>query len=182
MNKRKSIIISVSIVIFIIVLVFSATYAYLVSITNEGNINEESGMLGINYNPPLDSALTGTLNASSDRNGGLIAVASASLKTNSEKALFNMYITPTILSDSLKIEAFKWEVVVDGVVIRDGDFADGASVNTPIKIVDSYELTTDTTVFNIYIWLDVSTLQTGVGAASFKADITADSVPITGSF
>lgn len=180
MNKRKSIIVSIVIVLLIVVLVTGATYAYLTSITNEEQIDTGSGMLGINYNAP-DDITTGILNASSDRSRGLLSVATASLESDSEEALFNMYITPTTLSDNLKIEAFKWEVVVDGTVIKSGNFAD-ANVGTSIKVVDSYKLSTATTTFNIYIWLDASLISTGISSTSFSASIGADSVPITGSF
>ena len=181
MNKRKSIVISIVIVILIIVLVAGGTSAYLVAITNEQQVDTGSGMLGINYSPPDSDALTGVLNASSDRNRGLHAVAKASLESSSEAALFNMYVTPTTLSDNLKIEAFKWEVVVDGTVIKHGDFSK-ASVSTPIKVVDSYALTTDDTEFNIYIWLDASMLTSAISGAGFAAKITADTVQITGEF
>ena len=179
MNKRKSIIISIGIVLLIIVVVGGATYAYLASITNEEQVDAGSGMLGINYSAPLD--ITGILNASSDRSKGLLSVATASLESGSEAALFNMYITPTALSDNLKIEAFKWEVVVGDKVINSGNFAN-ASVGTPIKVVDSYKLSTTTTTFNIYIWLDSSLITSGISAASFGAKIGADSVDITGGF
>ena len=180
MNKRKSIIVSIIIVLLIVVLVTGATYAYLTSITNEEQVDTGSGMLGIDYDAP-DDITTGILNASSDRSKGLHSVATASLESGSEQALFNMYITPTTLSDNLKIEAFKWEVVVDGVVIKHGDF-ENADIGVPIKVVDSYKLTTATTTFNIYVWLDASLVSTSISSASFSASIGADSVPITGSF
>ena len=180
MNKRKSIIISIGVVLLIVVLVAGVTSAYLAAITNEEQVDAGSGMLDINYDAP-DDITTGILNASSDRSSGILSVATASLKSGSEAALFNMYVTPTTLSDNLKIKAFKWEVVVDGTVIKSGDFS-GASVGTPIKVVDGYKLSTDATVFNIYIWLDASLITSGISGASFTAKIGADSVPITGGF
>lgn len=181
MNRKKSIIISIGVVLLIVVIVAGVTSAYLAAITNEEQVDAGSGMLGINYSAPDD--ITGILNASSDRSGGLLSVATASLESGSEEALFNMYVTPTALSDNLKIKAFKWEVVVDGTVINYGDFSDASiGVGTPIKVVNGYKLSTTTTTFNIYIWLDASLITSGISGASFGAKIGADSVPITGGF
>lgn len=183
MNKKKNIIISITIVLLIIILVSSTTYAYIYARTNEGSIDTGSGMLDINYTI-TPSTITGGLVSSSKRESGLKAIAAASLKTGSEKAMFNMYITPTSLAN-LNVPAFKWEV--EGVVGEEivytnlGDFST-AEENTPVKIVNGYPLTETATTFNIYIWLDASILSTPISGASFGAKITADSVPITGDF
>lgn len=183
MNKKKSIIISIIFVIVIIVLISSSTFAYISARTKEENIGTGSGMLDINYSITPEN-ITGNLVSSINRESGLKAVATVSLKTGSEVALLNMYVTPTALTN-LNISAFKWEVEgISGdeiVYTNENDFST-ASENTPIKVVDGYALTEDDTIFTIYIWLDASLVNSPIENVSFGAKITADSSPLTGNF
>lgn len=185
MSKNKSIIISVSIVLLIIISVSSFTYAYFVGRTDEKEVETESGELGVTYN--ITDNITGEkLMATSSREEGLRASAIARLNTSSVKALFNLYITPTTIDSGLAIQALKWEVDVidkDGVVNETitGDFS-GAIEDTAIKVINGYELTTDDTTFDIYIWLDSSLLTEPIDDKRFVANISADSVDITGTF
>lgn len=183
MNKKNSIIISITIVLLIILMVAGTTYAYMTARTNEGDLDTGSGMLDINYTIEPEN-ITGSLISSLDREKGLNAISTVSLKEGSEEALFNMYITPTSLT-SLNIPALKWEVEgifgEEIVYTNSGDFST-AEVDTSIKIVDGHPLTEEDIIFNIYIWLDVSLITGPLDGASFGAKITADSVPITGNF
>lgn len=182
MLKNKNILLSVAGVMLIIILVSAFTYAYITTITNEEAIGAGSGELDINYTKPAE--LTGMLLISNNRDGGLKTTASASINDGSEDALFNMYITPTVLTN-LNIPALKWEV--EGVRNNEivctgsGDFRN-AVVDTKFKILDSCKLSTDVTTFTVYIWLDSSLITTSVGGAQFDAKIGADAVPITGEF
>lgn len=188
MDKKKKLIISIISILLLVVIVSSSTYAYIVAVTNEGNTDTGSGMLGINYNAPND--ITGMLIPSTDRSGGLFATTKASLETGSQIAYLNMYITPTALTN-LNISALKWETealrdtnndgVLDVVYTNNGDF-NGALVNESIKVVEECELDYEDTTFNIYIWLDANLLDTSLSGATFDANISADSVDITGTY
>jgi len=183
MNNKKKVIIYIIGVVIIIIAVFASTYAYLMAITNEGTIDTTgSGELSISYQKPSD--LTGNLVISTSRDNGLKTVATASLNEGSVDALFNMYITPTSLTN-LNISALRWEVegVRDGEVVctGSGDFSN-AVVDTKFKILDGCKLSTDVTTFTVYIWLDASLITSSVAGSQFDAKIGADSVPITGGF
>lgn len=183
MDKKKKFIISVIVVILLTIVVAAVTYAYLMAITNEGTIDSTgSGELSINYQKPAD--LTGNLSMSASRDSGLKTTATASLNEGSVDALFNMYITPTALTN-LNIPALKWEVegVRNGQTVcsDSGDFSN-AEVDTKFKILDSCKLSTDVTTFTVYIWIDTSLVTTSIGGAQFDAKIGVDSVPITGGF
>lgn len=182
-KKKKKIIISIVSVIILIMVVSAATYAYLLITTNEGIIDTTgSGELSINYQKPGD--LTGKLIITENRDKGLKAVATASLNEGSIDALFNMYITPTALTN-LNIPALKWEVEAvrneEIVCSETGDFSN-AEVNTKLKILDGCPLSTDVTTFTVYIWLDANLITTFVNGSLFGAKIGAESVPITGGF
>lgn len=182
MNKKKNIIFAIIFVVVLIVLVSGASYAYLLASTGGTSTEAGSGKLDVNYVKPND--ITGNLRASSTRDDGLKASASASLNTGSVGALFNMYITPTALTN-LNIAALKWEAegVRSGSVVcsSSGDFST-ATVNTKIKVIDSCALSSTVTTFNVYIWLDAGLINTPISGANFGAKITTDSVPITGAF
>lgn len=182
MGKKKSLFISIILVILLIFIVATSTYAYLTTVTNEEEVGTGSGILDINYTKPGN--LTGNFIPSVNRDGGLTTSAKASLKTGSENALFNMYLTPTALTN-LNIPALKWEVegIREGSVVcsGSGNFST-AIVGTPITIIDGCALSTIETTFNIYVWLDSSLIQSAVGGVNFGAKIGADSVPITGGF
>lgn len=183
MDKKKKIIISIFVVVMLIIIVFAGTYAYLIAITNEGTIDTTgSGELSINYDKPDD--LTGNLSISTNRNSGLKTIATARLNEGSVDALFNMYITPKVLTN-LNIPALKWEVegVRNGEIVctGSGDFSN-AVVDEKFKILDSCKLSTDLTTFTVYIWIDAGLVTTPVGGAQFDAKIGADSIPITGGF
>ena len=184
MVKKKGIFISIFIVIVVILLVAGATYAYLLAMTNEGDVSANTGKVDVNYSAP--KPLTGNLSPSSDRSGGLSTFATASLNSGSVETMFNMYIKPTTLTN-LNIAALKWEVeaIRDDAVVEEcsgnGDFSD-AIVNTKIDLVSGCKLSDTTTTFNIYIWLDQSLIETEISDAGFNATISADSVPITGSY
>lgn len=188
MNKKKNLIISICAVLLIVCVSVSSTYAYLLATTNEGEASTGSGMLGIIYSPPGD--IGGVLTASIDRSGGLFTTTTASLETGSQRALFNMYITPTALTN-MNIEALKWEAeglrdtnddgVDDVVCSLSGNFKN-AEVDKAIKIINGCELDYEATTFNIYIWLDSNTLNTSIDGATFGATIGADSVNITGTY
>lgn len=181
MNRKKKLIISIISVIMITIVVFAATYAYYMAVTNEGTIDTTgSGELSINYQKPND--LTGNLTMSSSRENGLKAVATASLNEGSVDGLFNMHITPKA-PFNLNIPALKWEVegVRDGEIVctGSGDFS-SAVVDEKLTILNGCKLSTEITTFTVYIWLDASLITTSVGGAQFDAKIGADSVPITG--
>ena len=186
MNKNKRIIISLLVVISLILIVSIGTYAYLMAITEEGEVGTGSGKLDINYVGPTDESLTGNIISSDSREYGIKATASASLKSGSEAALFNMYITPNVI-DGLNISAFKWEVegyrggtMIPGCSGK-GTFS-GATANTRINMVSGCPLSDAVTTFNIYIWLNGNEITDAISNAAFSAKIGANSTPITGEF
>ncbi|MGM9881914.1 MAG: hypothetical protein ACI31S_03610 [Bacilli bacterium] len=182
MSNKKKMIIIITLVVLGIFLIAGITYAYIASVTNEESINTGSGKLDISFD--ITESITGNLVASSGRDDGIIAVANAKLNADSVAGIINIYITPTVI-DGLAISALKWEVegLNDSSIVytASGDFS-SANVNEAIKIVDGYELKSTVTTFNIYIWLDGSMISTDISGNRFAANLSGDSVPITGRF
>lgn len=186
MDKRKKIIISILGVFLIGIVVAGGTYAYFEFITNSGNTSAGAGKLDIDYNIS-NSTITGTLIPSATRSGGVSTSVTAKLNSGSVDGAINIYVNPTSVV-GFPIGALSYSVDVvdtsDNVVNSyNGNFST-ATVNTPYKIVDACDLTTNLLTFNIYIWLNGATLTNDNFSStnSFTGVISADSVHITGEF
>ena len=186
MEKKKKIIISVLVVLAIIIIIVGATYAYFYFVTNSGNVATTNGNLDIYYEIS-EPSLTGVLIPSATRSGGVMDTATAKLNTGSVAAAINFYITPTSIS-GFPLSALSYDVDVintsnEVLYTFSGDFST-ASLNSPLKIVDGYDLSTSLLTFNIYIWLDGSKInnENFNSNNSFTATISADTVPVTGVF
>ena len=182
MKKNKEITLIVLSVVMLILIIAGTSYAFISTSTGEGDVNTKTGKLNVVYTVPDN--ITGELIPSSDKDDGLKPVATAKLGDNSVDAKFNLYIKPTVIT-GLSTSAFKWEVygVMNGVTVysNTGTF-EGATADTPLKIVDGYKLSTSVTTFNIYIWVDGSEMTDSMSGKSFTAKIIADSTPITSGF
>lgn len=183
MNKGKKIVFYIVIVILLCVVVATASYAYIVSNTNEENVDNGSGKVDVVYT--ISENITGVQLIPAEKSSdGIHSVATARLNTNSVSSAFNIYIIPTSIT-GLNIKALKWEVTGtynDTIVYsNNGDFS-AATANTPITIVNGYELKNTDTTFDIYIWLDASLINTTLDNNKFTAKISADTVPVTGNY
>lgn len=183
MDKKKKIVLYIVFVLLLCIVVGAASYAYIVARTNEGNVNNNSGKMDVDYT--ITENITGIqLMPSEDKSGGLHSVATAKINSGSVPSAFNIYITPTSIT-GLNIAALKWEVTgTNGgttVYTKSGNFST-ATVNTPITIVDKYTLKSTDTTFDIYIWLDANLISTTLNNNKFTAKISADTVQITGNY
>lgn len=173
-------------VILFIALVAGVTYALFRFATNAGNVQTTSGKLDIDYNIS-NANLTGTLIPSSSRSDGVMESITAKLKTGSVTGAINIYINPTEIV-GLPLGALVYEVdVIDtssNVIDHYSGNLGSATINTPYKIVNAYDLSTNLLTFNIYIWLNGELLnnENYNSTNHFNAVITADSVPVTGEF
>ena len=186
MDKKKKIIISVVIVLLIIATIAGVTSAYFRFATNSGTAQTTAGKLDIDYNIS-DPTLEGLLIPAATRSSSIMESVTAKLNTGSVPGDLNIYITPTFIT-GMPASALMWEVdVIDtssNVLAQySGDFTD-AVINTPIKVVDAYPLTSSLVTFNIYIWLNGARIDNDNFSSDngFSATITADSEQITGEF
>lgn len=186
MDKKKKLIISILGVFAIIILTVSTTYAYFRFTTNGGTVETTAGKLDIDYNISNPN-ITGTLIPSATRSGGVMESVTAKLRTGSVDGAINLYINPTeVVGIPLGALSYDVDVIDTSSNILNhysGDFST-ATINTPYKIVDAYDLSANLLTFNIYIWLDGSKInnENFNGTNHFNGVITADSVHITGEF
>lgn len=188
--SKKGFILSIVAVLLIVIVISGATFAYFSGKTNEEEATSAAGKLNVIYTI-TDNIANATLSASSKREDGILSVVTARVGENSVDAAFNIYLTPTVLTNvtDSDLNALKWEVdIIHDVDIStvSGTFS-GATINVPIKIIDGYNLLSTDTTFNIYVWLngnDIENDNTGTNLATsrFSAVISADSVNISGEF
>ena len=186
MDKKKKLIISILGVLVIVILVAGSTYAYFTFVTNSDTVESTSGKLDIDYNIS-EPNLTGVLIPSATKSGGVMESVTAKLRTGSVDGAINLYINPTEI-EGMPLGALSYDVdVIDtsSNILNhySGDFST-ATIGTPYKVVDAYDLSTNLLTFNIYIWLDGSKInnENFNSTNHFNAVITADSVHITGEF
>lgn len=97
-------------VLLLCIVVGAASYAYIVARTNEGNVNNNSGKMDVDYT--ITENITGIqLMPSEDKSGGLHSVATAKINSGSLPSAFNIYITPTSIA-GLNIAALNGKLLV----------------------------------------------------------------------
>lgn len=186
MSNKKKIIISIFVVSVIIVIAVGGAYAFFRFVTNSGNFESTAGKLDIDYNIS-EPNLTGVLIPSATRSGGVMESVTAKLRTGSVDGAINLYINPTEI-EGIPLNALSYDVdVIDtssNVINHYSGTFSTATIGTPYKIVDAYDLSTNLLTFNVYIWLDGTKInnENFNGNNHFNAVITADSVHITGEF
>lgn len=186
MIKSKKVILSITIVLLLIAVVSASTYAYFVSRSEDVNFGSSTGEVDIIYDARENINNIDRLIPVLSKEKGIISVVEASLGLDSVKSKLNLYLTPTVFSNELNIEVLKWDVVINDkegnyITTYSGNFLD-ASLDTPMKVVDSYLLSTDKTVFNIYVWLDAKLITNNINENNFKFKISSDIVNITADF
>ena len=186
MIKSKKVILSIVCVLLLIAVVSASTYAYFTARSEDVNFGSNTGKVDIVYNVRENINNIDRLIPVLSKEKGIISVVDASLTMDSVKSKLNLYLTPTVFSDELNIEALRWDVVVndkDGnyITTYSGNFVD-ASLDNPMKVVDGYLLSTENTIFNIYVWLDAKLITNNINENNFKFKISSDIVNITAEF
>ena len=185
MKQNKKLIISIFSVILVILVVAGVTYAIFAINTNSGNVTGNSGKLDVNYTIS-SSTVNATLLPAAAREADPTVTATAKLNSGSVTGKLNMYLTPTTITGIPKA-AINWEVDVvntsNTVVNHYSGTLSSATVNTPVKIVNAYTLTTSNLYFKVYIWLNGASITNSnfSDTNSFVATISADTVRVTGT-
>ena len=186
MNQKKKLIISIISVLAVVLVVAGVTYAIFAITTNSGTVTGNSGKLDVNYTIS-NANLTGMMMPAASRDDNLKETVTAKLNSGSVAGKLNIYLTPTTIT-GLPKAAINWEVDVvntsNTVVNHYSGNLSSATINSPVKIVNGYTLTTTNLTFRIYVWLNGAQVTNSnfSDTNSFVAKITADTVRITGTF
>lgn len=185
----KKTILYIAIVLLLIIITASGTYAYLVAATNStaNAANTKGAVLDVIYTKGED--ISGTLNLTKDKNGGLETTINIRLSDDSVQVSANLYINIEEITETIANSALNWEVyeTVNNteILVGSGTFADcgngtACKTNDKLYIVNNYELSTTNTTFTVYIWLNGNAVGNEVLNAVFKGKIGAESGNFTG--
>lgn len=174
----KEKILTITLVLVLIGMVSGTTYAFILvkASTTSQELVKSSG-IDINYSA---QNITTSLVPAKNKSSGIHTKITMSLTANSVKTTANIKFTPTNLaSEAYKTTGLIWEVYVGDTLKASGNFAN-ATENNPMNLITNYELTTTSTVFDIYIWLDGSKTGNEVMNKQFAGYYNATSENITG--
>lgn len=182
------------IVLLITIITAGGTYAYLSSATNSqvNGLTGEGARLNVVYTGGI--ALEGEISPGLDKNSGLNTTVNIGLTADSVIAKANLYINVKSISSSLATSGFIWEVykTVNGetTFFDSGTFIEcrattgtdnkKCSTNDKLYIVNDYILSTTTTSFTVYAWVDGNKTGSEVLGATFKGTIGAETEKFTG--
>lgn len=188
-NTKKVTIITIVVTILSIVAVFGAvSFAYFNVIPKivDPNGNREA-IVTTNY---LDFDFE---TAQYIKNENLILVKPENVATDSDKIKFtitkkdnidyairyNIYMTDFVISDNLKTNDFKWDLLENGVSINNGTFNNATSGDDYLFTISPVILNDKSASYELRVWLEETEIdQSGLfnGNFSGKLEITATSV------
>ena len=186
----KKIIIYITIILSIIAITVSATYAFFSATASTNNtINANTTKLEVIYTGGTE--ISGILNLVATKEEGFETTVRIKLSEDSVDASADLYIQINEITSSIATEALRWEVhkTYEGqeTYVDSGTFLDcenGATTKKctngdKIYIVKDYELTTTDTYYTVYIWLDGNKIGNEALGATLKAYIGAETEHIT---
>lgn len=190
----KKIITYISIILLITVITTGATYSYLVSTTKSNNnkLIGEGAELKVVYTGGVN--LEGEISPGLDKDSGLNTTVYIGITEDSVVPKANLYINVDSISSPLASSGFIWEVykTVNGqktfydsgtfIECRATTGTDNKKCTTKDKlyIVNDYVLSTDTTAFTVYVWLDGNKTGSEVIGSTFQGKIEAETEKFTG--
>lgn len=172
-KKKRSIITLLISIVTILIFCLSASYALLKwTSSSNTNVNFDSS-LGIIYNRQHET-LTGTLNASTDKSGGLTTQIELWTTTTKTSVYGTLSLNITSIASELAIgNILKWEVWSNNVKINDGTF-DGSVNGSSIDLMKDVILSNSQTFYNVYIWLDDNLItNTNASGKTITASVSA---------
>ncbi len=173
MKRTINSLIIILIVITLILVTFSITYAWFMTSQISGNNSStSSGKLEIIYDKGQD--VNGTLTPSTSKDKGLTTSVKIRQSSSSVNGLATVTLNVSTIDTELAVTGLKWELYKDSESspISSGNFM-GVSSNSKINLIEDYSLTTNDTTFTLYIWLNGDEVDNSVMDKSFSAYINA---------
>ena len=163
MNNKYKMFMIFSIVVLVITIIVSTTYAYYVWTTEGSNVTKI--VFGVNTATVTfdgGSDITGNLKPVSNKNKGLSKTIK--VKANASGLVFNLYLDMTSLDTNLKHESFKYELYKGTTKVKEGDFSSTylnsntttctKNNTTHITLLTNESISTSNTEYTLYIWVD----------------------------
>lgn len=187
----KKIVIYTLIILLIIAITVGATYAFFSAQTNTDDMDSGTTEIEIIYNG--GKKIEGNMDLVTSKEGGYNTTVNIRETEESVHATANLFINVDQITSSIATEGLIWEVykTFNGTTsfVNSGTFVEcGALGATKSKckagdklyMVTDYELSTESTAFTIYIWLNGDKVGNEVLGATFSGTIATETNKITG--
>ena len=161
-NKAKIYMIF-SLIVLVIVVIVSGTYAYYVWTTSDSDITKIVAGIGaatVTFDGGSD--ISANLRPVSDKSKGI--VKNISVKGDTAGLVFNMYLDITSIDTGLKDESFRYELYKGTTKVKEGNFSDsyltsntvtcGKNNTNHIVLLTNESISTSKTSYTLYIWID----------------------------
>ena len=161
-NKTKIYMIF-SLVVLVIAVIVSGTYAYYVWTTSDSDTTKIVAGIGaatVTFDGGSD--ISANLRPVSDKSKGIIK--NISVKADTAGLVFNMYLDITSIDTGLKDESFRYELYKGTTKVKEGNFSDSYLTSNTVTctknntnhivLLTNESISTSKTSYTLYIWID----------------------------
>ena len=161
-NKAKIYMIF-SLVVLVIAVIVSGTYAYYVWTTSDSDTTKIVAGIGaatVTFDGGSD--INANLRPVSDKSKGI--VKNISVKGDTTGLVFNMYLDITSIDTDLKDESFRYELYKGDTKVKEGNFSDSYLTSNTVTcsknntnhivLLTNESISTSKTSYTLYIWID----------------------------
>ena len=161
-NKAKIYMIS-SLVVLVIAVIVSGTYAYYVWTTSDSDTTKIVAGIGaatVTFDGGSD--ISANLRPVSDKSKGIIK--NISVKADTTGLVFNMYLDITSIDTGLKDESFRYELYKGTTKVKEGNFSDSYLTSNTVTctknntnhivLLTNESISMSKTSYTLYIWIN----------------------------
>ena len=161
-NKAKIYMIF-SLVVLVIAVIVSGTYAYYVWTTSDSDTTKIVAGIGaatVTFNGGSD--ISANLRPVSDKSKGI--VKNINVKGDTAGLVFNMYLDITSIDTGLKDESFRYELYKGTTKVKEGNFSDSYLTSNTVTctknntnhivLLTNESISTSKTSYTLYIWIN----------------------------
>ena len=162
-NNKAKIYMIFSLVVLVIAVIVSGTYAYYVWTTSDSDTTKIVAGIGaatVTFDGGSD--INANLRPVSDKSKGIIK--NISVKGDTTGLVFNMYLDITSIDTGLKDESFRYELYKGTTKVKEGNFSDSYLTSNTVTctknntnhivLLTNESISTSKTQYTLYIWID----------------------------
>ena len=162
-NNKAKIYMIFSLVVLVIAVIVSGTYAYYVWTTSDSDTTKIVAGIGaatVTFDGGSD--ISANLRPVSDKSKGI--VKNINVKADTEGLVFNMYLDITSIDTGLKDESFRYELYKGTTKVKEGNFSDSYLTSNTVTcsknntnhivLLTNESISTSKTSYTLYIWID----------------------------
>ena len=162
-NNKAKIYMIFSLIVLVIAVIVSGTYAYYVWNTSDSEVTKiVAGVGAATVTFDGGSDISANLRPVSDKSKGI--VKNINVKADTEGLVFNMYLDITSIDTGLKDESFRYELYKGDTKVKEGNFSDSYLTSNTVTcsknntnhivLLTNESISTSKTSYTLYIWID----------------------------